>query len=81
MFETIVATVLNKVLGSYIADLEQNQLKLGIFNGIFEGPVVGQEGSQPDFIGNVVLKNLKLKTEALDKLNLPVEILHGTSKV
>lgn len=33
MFESIVATVLNQVLGSYVSNLEQNQLKLGIFSG------------------------------------------------
>ena len=30
-----------------------------------------------NLIGNVVLKNLKLKKDAVDKLNLPIEIFEG----
>ena len=33
MFESIVAHVLNRLLGRYISNLEQNQLKLSIFSG------------------------------------------------
>lgn len=60
MFESIVSSVLNQVLGSYVDNLDGSQLKLGIFTG------------------NVVLKNLKLKKEAVDKLNLPIEVFEGT---
>lgn len=34
MFEAIVANFLNRILGRYVANLEQNQLKLSIFSGI-----------------------------------------------
>lgn len=33
MFETIVSSVLNQVLGSYVDNLDGSQLKLGIFSG------------------------------------------------
>ena len=59
MFESIVSSVLNQVLGNYVDNLDGSQLKLGIFSG------------------NVVLKNLKLKKEAVDKLNLPIEVFEG----
>ena len=59
MFESIVSSVLNQVLGNYVDNLDGSQLKLGIFSG------------------NVVLKNLKLKKEAIDKLSLPIEIFEG----
>src|ERR1700733_1453704 len=57
MFESVVATVLNNVLGKYVSNLEQNQLNVGIFSG------------------NVVLHGLKLKKEALEALNLPIDVL------
>ena len=76
MFETIVSSVLNQVLGNYVDNLDGSQLKLGIFSGnnhfsnwIFINLFT--------FLGNVVLKNLKLKKEAVDKLNLPIEIFEG----
>ena len=34
MFESIVSSVLNQVLGSYVDNLDGSQLKLGIFSGI-----------------------------------------------
>jgi hypothetical protein len=33
MFESIVSSVLNQVLGSYVDNLDGSQLKLGIFSG------------------------------------------------
>ena len=33
MFESILASILNRILGKYIDNLEYNQLKLGIWNG------------------------------------------------
>ena len=59
MFESVVATVLNQVLGNFISNLEQNQLNLGLFSG------------------NVVLTGLRVRKEALDKLNLPLEVFEG----
>ncbi|ORX96417.1 hypothetical protein K493DRAFT_329607 [Basidiobolus meristosporus CBS 931.73] len=59
MFETIVANILNKFLGSYVTNLETAQLGIGIWQG------------------DVVLRGLRLKKEALDKFNLPVNVLEG----
>ncbi|OAD68026.1 hypothetical protein PHYBLDRAFT_57710 [Phycomyces blakesleeanus NRRL 1555(-)] len=59
MLESVVSTLLNKVLGAYVSNLNYNQLQIGIWSG------------------EVVLRNLRLKREALDKLNLPVDVLHG----
>lgn len=33
MFESIVSSVLNQVLGNYVDNLDGSQLKLGIFSG------------------------------------------------
>ncbi|TPX42076.1 hypothetical protein SeMB42_g05292 [Synchytrium endobioticum] len=59
MFEGIIAQVLNKFLGDYVANLETKQLSLSIWRG------------------DVVLNNLRLKKEALDKFNLPIEVKEG----
>ena len=74
MFESIVSSVLNKVLGSYVDNLDGSQLKLSIFSGIFKWT---KHTILMNLIGNVVLKNLKLKKDAVDKLNLPIEIFEG----
>lgn len=34
MFESVVTAVLNKFLGDYVANLQQNQLNVGLFTGI-----------------------------------------------
>ena len=36
MFEGVVTAVLNKFLGDYVANLEQNQLNIGLFSGRLE---------------------------------------------
>ncbi|KAJ3291062.1 hypothetical protein HK104_006345 [Borealophlyctis nickersoniae] len=59
MFEGIIAPVIKKFLGDYVANLESTQLSVGIWQG------------------DVVLHNLKLKREALDKFNLPIDVLEG----
>ncbi|RUS17357.1 N-terminal region of Chorein, a TM vesicle-mediated sorter-domain-containing protein [Endogone sp. FLAS-F59071] len=59
MLESLVANLLNRFLGAYVSNLNQNQLNIGIWNG------------------EVVLRNLQLKKEALDKFNLPVDVLEG----
>ncbi|CAG8555201.1 10349_t:CDS:10 [Paraglomus brasilianum] len=59
MLESLVANVLNRVLGAYVSNLENNQLNIAIWSG------------------DVVLKNLQLKKEALDKFDLPVDVLEG----
>jgi vacuolar protein sorting-associated protein 13A/C len=72
MFESVVRTVLNKFLGDYVSNLETNQLNVGIFSGISF-----LKHLQSQFLGNVVLNGLKLKREALDKLNLPIAVYQG----
>ncbi|KAG1448789.1 hypothetical protein G6F56_008845 [Rhizopus delemar] len=59
MLESVVSTLLNRVLGEYVSNLNYNQLKIGIWSG------------------QVKLRDLKLRREALDKLNLPVDVLEG----
>ncbi|KAJ1549196.1 hypothetical protein HK405_008107 [Cladochytrium tenue] len=59
MFEALVTSVLNKVLGDYVGNLEAKQLNVAIWEGA------------------VVLQNLRLRREALDKFNLPVDVLEG----
>ncbi|KAJ3072035.1 hypothetical protein HDU98_004400 [Podochytrium sp. JEL0797] len=59
MFESVVSLLLNKFLGDYVLDLENNQLSIGIW------------------AGDVVLQNLRLKREALDKFDLPVDVVEG----
>ncbi|XP_030388188.1 vacuolar protein sorting-associated protein 13 [Scaptodrosophila lebanonensis] len=59
VFESVVADVLNKVLGDYIENLDRKQLKIGIWGG------------------DVVLQNLKIRENALDDLDLPIQLIHG----
>lgn len=77
MFESVVRTVLNKFLGEYVSNLETNQLNVGIFSGI-PSPFLIMRCLTPIFpLGNVVLHGLKLKREALDRLNLPIAVYQG----
>ncbi|KAL7310459.1 Vacuolar protein sorting-associated protein 13 [Mucor circinelloides] len=59
MLESVVSTLLNRVLGAYVSNLNYSQLKVGIWSG------------------EVTLRDLKLRREALDKFNLPVDVLEG----
>ncbi|XP_063693662.1 intermembrane lipid transfer protein VPS13A-like [Bolinopsis microptera] len=59
MFERVLETVLEKVLGEFVQDINSKDLKLAVWSG------------------NVVLKNLRLKAEALAKFDLPVFVYAG----
>lgn len=59
VFESIIAEVLNKVLGAYVENLDQSQLRIGIWGG------------------DVILKDLVLKSTALDELDLPIRAKYG----
>jgi len=59
VFEGIVADLVVKHLGTYVRDLNKEQLKIGVFSG------------------NVVLRNLEIRGEALQSLNLPVIVKKG----
>ncbi|GAA5798753.1 hypothetical protein HPULCUR_004159 [Helicostylum pulchrum] len=59
MLESLVASILNKFLKSYVSNLNYDQLKIGMWKG------------------EVNLRDLKLRKEALDKLNLPINVSEG----
>ncbi|CAG8475084.1 9038_t:CDS:10, partial [Acaulospora morrowiae] len=65
MLESLVANVLNRFLGAYVSNLEDRQLNIAIWTGMLMR------------VCDVVLKNLQLKREALDKFNLPIDVLEG----
>ncbi|ODQ63120.1 hypothetical protein NADFUDRAFT_80833 [Nadsonia fulvescens var. elongata DSM 6958] len=59
MLESLIASLLNRVLGSYVNNFDPQQLNIGIWSG------------------DVKLRNLDLKREALDKFDLPIDIIQG----
>ena len=59
MLESLAATLLNRLLGSYVENFDPEQLNVGVWSG------------------NVKLKNLKLKRDAFDTLDLPIEVKFG----
>ncbi|KAH3744902.1 vacuolar protein sorting-associated protein 13 family protein [Pelomyxa schiedti] len=59
MFEGLVCELLTRLLGKYIANLNADQLSLGIWGG------------------DVVLANLEFKPDALQGLNLPINVVKG----
>lgn len=59
MLESLAASVLNRVLGSYVENFDPAQLNVGIWSG------------------DVKLRNLKLRQDCLDSLNLPIDVQFG----
>ena len=59
MLESLAATLLNRLLGSYVQNFDPDQLKVGIWSG------------------DVQLKNLTLRKDCLDSLDLPVDVKYG----
>ncbi|RDW42663.1 hypothetical protein B0I73DRAFT_150485 [Yarrowia lipolytica] len=59
MLESLVATILNRVLGSYVRNFDPNQLNISVWSG------------------DIKLRDLALKKEALDQFHLPVNVVHG----
>lgn len=59
MLESLAASLLNRLLGSYIENFNPTQLNLGIWSG------------------DVKLKNLELKKDCLDALDLPINVEMG----
>ncbi|CAD1784077.1 similar to Saccharomyces cerevisiae YLL040C VPS13 Protein of unknown function [Maudiozyma barnettii] len=59
MLESLAATLLNRLLGSYVENFDPDQLKVGIWSG------------------DVQLKNLTLRKDCLDSLDLPVDVKYG----
>ena len=77
MLETTVADVLNKVLGDFVLNVQADQLNVAIWNGRFTF-IISFLCCSFD-LGNVVLKELQLKTDALSSLlDLPVDIQQGS---
>jgi vacuolar protein sorting-associated protein 13A/C len=82
MLESIVSTLLNRVLGAYVSNLNYSQLKVGIWSGKSKrNQRYTGLCSQHIYIiiGEVTLRDLKLRREALDKFNLPVDVLEGNA--
>ncbi|KAF7282566.1 hypothetical protein GWI33_002356 [Rhynchophorus ferrugineus] len=59
VFESVVSQILNKALGSFVENLDGNQLNIGIWGG------------------DVNLKDLVLKSSALNSLDLPIQAVYG----
>lgn len=59
VLESLVANLLNRVLGMYVRNFDPKQLSVGIFSG------------------DVTLKDLELRREALDQFHLPLNVVEG----
>ncbi|KAK5142504.1 Vacuolar protein sorting-associated protein 13 [Rachicladosporium monterosium] len=59
MLESLVANLLNRVLGMYVRNFDPKQLNVGIWSG------------------DVTLRNLELRREALDQFDLPLNVVEG----
>lgn len=81
MLESLVSTLLNRILGAYVSNVNYNQLQIGIWSGNWLCMKRDYSVGSPNICssGDVVLRNLKLKKEALDKLDLPVDVIAGIS--
>jgi len=83
MFESVVVDLLNRVLGSYIKNLNYSQLQVAVWSGMawpsFPPPFhfIPHRLLLRLLLGNLVLTNLELRPEALDALNLPITVLRG----
>lgn len=88
MFESYIADVIASTLGRYL-DVQRDQLRISLWSGerasIAEHMVccflalhhltLGDPGAHA---GQGVLENVKLRPEALDHLQLPIKIRHGS---
>ena len=59
VFEHITAFLVDKFLGNYLENFDDDQLKISLWKG------------------DITLENVYLKTNALDTLNVPIEIVTG----
>lgn len=79
MFEQLLANLLNKFLGDCVDNLEKKQLNVGIWSGNWSLQInVDTHIPYLYTAGEVSLRGLKLKKEALEKFNLPLEVVGGT---
>lgn len=83
MLESLVVSILNRFLKNYVSNLNYDQLNIGIWQGKKEKkrlnscPVPLFLSRFSFFIGQVNLRNLKLRKDALDKLHLPINVSEG----
>lgn len=84
VFESIVAELLNKVMGEYIENLDYTQLKVSLWGGknacsvilLFDNNCVFHI-KKSLLSGDLVLNDLLIKESALDVLDLPVRLEYG----
>eukprot|EP00961_Rhodomonas_salina_P227340 3073732-Rhodomonas_salina.2 len=62
MFEKAAAQLVDKICGSFIQDVDAEQMKISMWKGN---------------AGEVELNNVRLKQSALDEFNLPVAVKSG----
>lgn len=60
MFESLLASILNGVLGKYIKDLDSSNLNLGILKGETTHDLYGVRVSSKKKTSNVFIKVLKI---------------------
>ncbi|KAK1425948.1 hypothetical protein QVD17_14615 [Tagetes erecta] len=80
MFEEHVLHLLRKYLGDYVHGLSSEALKISVWKGTNYLDLIGLlavSDCDPASSGDVVLKDLKLKADALNSLKLPVTVNAG----
>lgn len=87
VFESVIAELLNKVLGEYIQNLDYSQLKISLWGGrnmhntyvylFLIGIYYTYIRYESLFPGDLVLNDLLIKESALDVLDLPVRLEYG----
>ena len=81
VFESVVADLLNRLLGDYFENFDSSKLSIGIWGGklilllIIYKRLMTLLSFTPQ--GDVVLRDLFLKTSALDDLGLPFKVVVG----
>lgn len=72
VFESLVTDLLNRFLGDFVDNLDSSQLNIGIWGGELKIDYV-----KYILLGNVKLKNLVIKSSALENFYLPVKLKFG----
>ncbi|KAG6381178.1 vacuolar protein sorting-associated protein 13 [Boletus reticuloceps] len=67
----------NRILAPYVENLDMNQVNYGIGQGHFFHPIYTTPVNVVQSLGQLTLRNLRLKKGALDKFRLPVDVLEG----
>lgn len=77
MLESLVVNILNQFLKDYVSNLNYDQLKIGIWKGKLSFFLTFLYYVIDTILGEVNLSNLKLRKDALDKLDLPLSVSEG----